>query len=164
MFFGMENPNLRSDLSLEVNVSHWRSLRSSNDLQNWRHLRIHPLTHVWCLFLSFLGRRIRIRGQIEVKRSVESLGSINDLHWPPKWWSFQNTPSYTYAVFFPRFFVVENPIWGQIDVQRSMESLRSFNDLQNGGHFRIQFRGQWCYLMTSIDLQNTSKYMWGVFS
>ena len=106
-FFGVENPNLWSGWSLEVNGGHWgHPMTSKMEV-------ISEYTSYTCLVSFpkfFLGRRIQIRGQIEVKRSVESLGSLNDLHWPPKWWSFQNTPSYTYAVFFPRFFVVENPI------------------------------------------------------
>ena len=65
-FFGVENPNLRSDWCLDVNWGHWRCPMTSLDLQNGGHFRIRPLTHVGCLFLGFLGWRIRFWGQIDV--------------------------------------------------------------------------------------------------
>ena len=131
----MENPNLRSDSSLGVNVSHWRSLRSSNDLQSRRHFRINLPTHVGCFFLSFLGEE---NHNLSLDWSLQINGIIQ---WPTKWTSFQNTSSYTCEVSFPRFFGTENPNlsldwslevngghWG-----RPMTSI----GLQNGGHFRI---------------------------
>ena len=67
-FFGVENPILRSDWCLEVNWSHWRCPMASFDFQNGVHFRIHPLTHVGCLFRGFRGCRIRIWGQIKYSR------------------------------------------------------------------------------------------------
>ena len=64
-FFGVENPNLGSNWWLEVNWGHWRRPMTSIDLQNGGHFRIQPLTHVGCLFLGFLGWRIRIWGRID---------------------------------------------------------------------------------------------------
>ena len=52
-FFGVENPNLRSDWCLDVHWGHWRRPMTSLDLQNGGHFRIRPLTHVGCLFLDF---------------------------------------------------------------------------------------------------------------
>ena len=48
-FFGVENPNLRSDWCLDVHWGHWRRPMTSLDLQNGGDFRIRPLTHVRCL-------------------------------------------------------------------------------------------------------------------
>ena len=63
-FFGAENSNLGSNWCLEVNWGHWRRPMTSLDLQNGGHFRIRPLTHVGCLFIGFMGWRIRIWGRI----------------------------------------------------------------------------------------------------
>ena len=60
----------------------WRPLRSSIDLQNGGQYRMVNLTHVGCLFIGFWGCRVRIRGQIKVKRCLEAIEAIQ---WPPKW-------------------------------------------------------------------------------
>ena len=76
-FFGVENPNLRSDWCLDVNWGHWRCPMTSLDLQNGDHFRIRPLTHVGCLFLGFWGgesecqrnasaRRLQLEGEIRL--------------------------------------------------------------------------------------------------
>ena len=43
----------------------------SRDLEIGGHFKMYSLTHVRCLFLGFLGRRIRIWGRIDALKSIE---------------------------------------------------------------------------------------------
>ena len=83
----VENPNLRSHSSLEVNVIHWRSLRLSNDLQNRRqNTSSYTYGVSFPRFFGMENPNLRSASSLEV-----------------------NTSSYTYGVSFPRIFGMEKP-------------------------------------------------------
>ena len=82
---------------------------------------------------------------------MESLQSFNDLHWPPKWWSFQNIPSYTCGMFFPIFFGVENP---NLSLDWSLEI---------NGVIEVIERPPLTSKIVVI-LEHTFLHIWGVFS
>ena len=130
--------------------SQLRSLTSSNDLPwppKWRSFQYKPSHTCGVSFPRFYGMEnsnLRPNWCLVVNWGHwrRPMAMTYDLPWPPKWRSFQNTPSHTCGVSFPRFFGMENSNlgsnwclvvnWGHW--RRPMTSL----DLQNGGDFRIR--------------------------